>query len=175
MNDNLLYRLKRTVYKWWCIVYKPAFQLFHHGFWPQEKEPYAKYPETKASVSDSEAADTATSELAHTIIDSNRQSQHNIDDLIHAAQTQPEDTVGDAYEIPENIDADVLSRANEILARLNREAAEDEAKKQKQIEEARKQAAEHDRLTAILKSTERNIDAYIQEGLSKQHHPDDNQ
>ena len=32
---------------------------------------------------------------------------------------------------------------------------------------------EQERLAAILKSTERNIDAFIQEGLSKQHQQDD--
>ena len=63
----------------------------------------------------------------------------------------------------------MLARANEIMARLNREAAEDEEKKQREIEAAKEKAAEQERLAAILKSTERNIDAFIQEGLSKQH------
>ena len=38
---------------------------------------------------------------------------------------------------------------------------------------AKEKAAEQERLAAILKSTERNIDAFIQEGLSKQHQQDD--
>jgi len=53
------------------------------------------------------------------------------------------------------------------------EAAEDEEKKQREIEAAKEKAAEQERLAAILKSTERNIDAFIQEGLSKQHQQDD--
>ena len=36
-----------------------------------------------------------------------------------------------------------LQRAQEILARLNREAAEDEAKKMEEIEKAREKAKEH--------------------------------
>lgn len=79
----------------------------------------------------------------------------------------------DPEEIPAGVDDDVLARANEIMARLNREAAEDEEKKQREIEAAKEKAAEQERLAAILKSTERNIDAFIQEGLSKQHQQDD--
>ena len=43
------------------------------------------------------------------------------------------------------------------MDRLNREAAEDEAKKQAEIEAARQKAAEQDRLNSILKSTQRDI------------------
>lgn len=37
MYDNFLFRAKRTVYKWWCIVYKPVYKLIHNGEWPEEK------------------------------------------------------------------------------------------------------------------------------------------
>ena len=57
------------------------------------------------------------------------------------------------------------------MARLNREAAEDEAKKNREIEAAREKADEQARLAAILKANERNIDAFIQEGLSSRQHP----
>ena len=43
MYDNFLFRAKRTVYKWWCIVYKPVYKLIHSGEWPEEKEPDVKY------------------------------------------------------------------------------------------------------------------------------------
>ena len=115
----------------------------------------------------------------------------NIDDLVsEAAHMSAEPTASapavnaepdisstnsalDPEEIPAGVDDDVLARANEIMARLNREAAEDEEKKQREIEAAKEKAAEQERLAAILKSTERNIDAFIQEGLSKQHQQDD--
>ena len=42
MYDNFLFRAKRTVYKWWCIVYKPVYKLIHNGEWPEEKEPDVK-------------------------------------------------------------------------------------------------------------------------------------
>lgn len=41
-----------------------------------------------------------------------------------------------------NVDADALARAQEIMDRLNREAAEDEAKKQAEIEAAKQKAKE---------------------------------
>ena len=36
MYDNFLFRAKRTVYKWWCIVYKPVYKLIHNGEWPED-------------------------------------------------------------------------------------------------------------------------------------------
>lgn len=161
MYDNFLFRAKRTVYKWWCIVYKPVYKLIHNGDWPEEKEPDVKYAAPNQSP---QPAALDAQALADAVLDTNRQSQHNIDDLVSSL---------DPDEIPAGVDDDVLARANEIMARLNREAAEDEEKKQREIEAAKEKAAEQERLAAILKSTERNIDAFIQEGLSKQHHQGD--
>ena len=177
MYDNFLFRAKRTVYKWWCIVYKPVYKLIHSGEWPEEKEPDVKYA-APTKPSQSETLDAQA--LADAVLDTNRQSQHNIDDLVsEAAHMSAEPTASapavnaEPEEIPAGVDDDVLARANEIMARLNREAAEDEEKKQREIEAAKEKAAEQERLAAILKSTERNIDAFIQEGLSKQHQQDD--
>jgi len=75
MYDNFLFRAKRTVYKWWCIVYKPVYKLIHNGKLPEEKEPDVKYAapkETSKPVLDAQA-------LADAVLDTNRQSQHNID------------------------------------------------------------------------------------------------
>ena len=69
------------------------------------------------------------------------------------------------------VDVDVVAGGYEFMARLNREAAEDEAKKNREIEAAREKADEQARLAAILKANERNIDAFIQEGLSSRQHP----
>ena len=176
MYDNFLFRAKRTVYKWWCIVYKPVYK------------PDVKYA---APTKPSQPETLDAQALADAVLDTNRQSQHNIDDLVsEAAHMSSEPTASapavnaepdisstnsalDPEEIPAGVDDDVLARANEIIARLNREAAEDEEKKQREIEAAKEKAAEQERLAAILKSTERNIDAFIQEGLSKQHQQDD--
>lgn len=190
MYDNFLFRAKRTVYKWWCIVYKPVYKLTHNGNWPMEKQPEVKYAAPKQAP---QPAPLDAQALADAVLDTNRQSQHNIDDLVsEAAHMSAEPTASapavnaepdisstnsaldlDPEEIPAGVDDDVLARANEIMARLNREAAEDEEKKQREIEAAKEKAAEQERLAAILKSTERNIDAFIQEGLSKQHQQDD--
>ena len=182
MYDNFLFRAKRTVYKWWCIVYKPVYKLIHNGEWPEEKEPDVKYA---APTKPSQPETLDAQALANAVLDTNRQSQHNIDDLVsEAAHMSAEPTAFtpdtgstasalNPEEIPAGVDDDVLARANEIMARLNREAAEDEEKKQREIEAAKEKAIEQERLAAILKSTERNSDAFIQEGLSKQHQQDD--
>ena len=45
MYENFVIKAKRTVYKWWCVVYQPVYKLIHHGYWPNEKDPYVKYPD----------------------------------------------------------------------------------------------------------------------------------
>lgn len=52
------------------------------------------------------------------------------------------DAIKEKEEQKETVDDDVMARAQEIMDRLNKEAAEDEAKKQAQIEEAKRQAEE---------------------------------
>ena len=173
MYDNFLFRAKRTVYKWWCIVYKPVYKLIHSGEWPEEKEPDVKYA-APTKPSQSETLDAQA--LADAVLDTNRQSQHNIDDLVSEAAHMSAEPTASAPAV--NAEPDISSTNSaldpeEIMARLNREAAEDEEKKQREIEAAKEKAAEQERLAAILKSTERNIDAFIQEGLSKQHQQDD--
>lgn len=193
MYDNFFYRTKQTVYKWWCVVYKPVYKLVHHGYWPNEKEPYVRFPDSKQQTPDDEKQKLAVA-MASQIMEQSRQNQHNIDDIVQTARQKkasvnPEpvspvtipqadatthaDTSSnlsdlDANEIPAEIDEDVLARANEIMARLNKEAAEDEEKKQREIEQAKEQAAKQQRLSQIMKANERNIDVFIQEGLSKQ-------
>ena len=73
MYDNFLFRAKRTVYKWWCIVYKPVYKLIHSGEWPEEKEPDVKYA-APTKPSQSETLDAQA--LADAVLDTNRQSQH---------------------------------------------------------------------------------------------------
>ena len=189
MYDNFLFRAKQTVYKWWCVVYRPVYKLVHHGYWPNEKEPYVRFPDPVSQPQDAEKQKLAAA-MADQILETNRQNQHNIDDIVQEAKlhnpptstdsrealsasapTGAQDALSDldSSEIPAGVDDDVLARANEIMARLNREAAEDEAKKQQEIDKAKELAAEQQRVSQILKANERNIDVFIQEGLSKQH------
>ena len=68
MYDNFLFRAKRTVYKWWCIVYKPVYKLIHSGEWPEEKEPDVKYA-APTKPSQSETLDAQA--LADAVLDTN--------------------------------------------------------------------------------------------------------
>lgn len=174
MYDNFIMRAKRTVYKWWCLVYKPVYVLIYHN-WPEEKDPYVRYPESKPDKPDADTAVNVDTQPVSAAPDPAPDAQYTPTDT-PASQTAPvfpaaETSAHAEDEIPAGVDDDVLARANEIMARLNREAAEDEAKKNREIEAAREKADEQARLAAILKANERNIDAFIQEGLSSRQHP----
>lgn len=144
MNDGFFYRAKQTVYKWWCIIYKPVYKLIHHGYWPEEKEPYYT-PKTESEIP------SVTPETPSDKPD------------------MGEDVAGSPVSSSPDSENSAL-RAQEILDRLNREAAEDEAKKQAEIEVARKKAEEDARLASILKSTRRDISQYINEGMANREH-----
>lgn len=173
MYFNFVIKAKRTVYKWWCVVYKPVYKLTHNGIWPQEKDPYVKYP-TNTERDDLQKQMAQT--MAAQILESNG-NQQSVDDIIQSveqekpkATTKPAPTMSNLNtdEIPANVDDDVLARANEIMARLNREAADDAAKKQAEIDKARAYALEQDKLASIMKANRLDIEAYIEEGRSKQ-------
>lgn len=53
-NYGFFYNVRQTVYKWWCVVYKPAYKLFHHGYWPAEKEPYYAFNQAKQAELDAQ-------------------------------------------------------------------------------------------------------------------------
>lgn len=174
-NNSFIVRVRQTVYKWWCVVYRPAYKLFHHGYWPQEKEPYYSAPEAAKP----ETTENAQSDDARALAEQMAQriqadKQHNIDDLVHSVDAfETEDDTSSSSEEPEvdlsNVDNNTLSKANEIMERLAREAAEDEAKKQAEIDAAKRESAEQERLASILKSTKRDISMYIEEGKARQH------
>ncbi len=171
LYDNFFIKAKQTVYKWWCVVYRPVYKLTHNGYWPQEKEPYYK-ASTPASVQEDFAAKMADQIMAD--------KQNSINTLVSqteelktpvVTEKTPASTEEAAAE-PEidlsKVDADALARAQEIMNRLNQEAAEDEAKKQAEIEQAKKQADEQQRLDAIMKANQVDITAFIEEGKEKQ-------
>lgn len=77
------------------------------------------------------------------------QEQARINEILNANKVNVEafiqvgkDAIQEKEEQKEKIEDDVMARAQEIMDRLNKEAAEDEAKKQAQIEEAKRQAKE---------------------------------
>ena len=180
-NYGFFYKARQTVYKWWCVVYKPAYKLFHQGYWPAEKEPYYELNQAKqAELNAEKLAQTASAQdLADQILSS---KQGNIDALVantpvanssvsatsHAAiSTSNSDTETEPEVDLSKVDPDALARANEIMARLASEAAADEAQKQAEIEAAKAKAAEDAKLASILQSTKVDISAFIEEGKAQ--------
>ncbi|MBE5932770.1 MAG: hypothetical protein E7263_05040 [Lachnospiraceae bacterium] len=183
-NDyGFFYNIRQTVYKWWCVVYKPAYKLFHHGYWPAEKEPYyqadlAKQEDTSTVSQPTKSTDaTNTSslnaqDLANQILSS---KQGNVDAMVANTTPLKQETSGadkTSSEEPEidlsKVDADALARANEIMARLAAEAAEDEAKKQAEIEDAKAKArADEEAAKAKVKEDEAAAKARADEIMAR--------
>lgn len=181
MYDNFLYKAKQTVYKWWCVIYKPVYKLTHHGYWPAEKEPYYVPPDSKQQqLANQMAEQISNTEITVDIGDSLEKGTPSTTTSTEAttASTDKSTTAKEApsqktsTQVAPPADDNSAARAKEIMERLAREAAEDEAKKQAEIEAARQKAAEQDRLNSILKSTQRDISQYISEGMA---HRADNQ
>lgn len=192
-GDTFFHKIKRTVYKWWCVIYKPVYKLTHQKYWAkkgctenthEEAEASAQYASNtnfQNASQDMEAARLLAEQMANRI---ERENQYHIDELVNTTEelfTVPEPATPDdspaqntdaSYSASDtdtpNVDADVLARANEIMERLAREAAEDEAKKQSEIEAAKRKAEEDERLASILKSTQIDISQYIEEGKASQ-------
>lgn len=200
---SFIYKVKQTVYKWWCVVYKPVYKLTHNGYFPPEKEPDNKYPSEPDNANSEvdqqkllaeqmakEMADKIMSEhnnVSEFIPDINTDSNEeqgsststdnatsNIDNVAANENTSDEDdimnklsSIMDANKVDiapfieegkanlmeqqakeqqikdeqvSEASDDALLRAQEIMDRLNREAAEDEAKKQAEIDEAKRAA-----------------------------------
>lgn len=171
---GFFYKAKQTVYKWWCVVYKPTYKLFHHGYWPAEKEPYYEMNMAKAAEDEAtrlaQTARADAEDLANQILSS---KQGNIDAMVaNTTPVEPEatnDTTAKAE--PEidlsQVDPDALARANEIMARLASEAAADEAKKQAEIDAAKAKADEDAKVASIMKAAKVDISAFIEEGKAQ--------
>lgn len=182
-------RVKQTVYKWWCVVYKPVYKLVHHGNWPEEKEPGYVPPEKEDAASDfaaqmadkimqekqSSVNETISSQINTTPAQSTEsvQSAPAQSTSTQSASSVSDDsaTVIEAWD--DSVDTSGMSTesvdlAKEIMERLAREAAEDEAKKQAEIDKAKQSAAEKARLDEIMRSNKVDISQYIEEGRARQ-------
>ncbi len=180
-GNNFYTRTKQTVYKWWCVIYKPVYKLFHKGYWPDEKEPYytpesahAEAPETiddnKRLLAEQMARQigTGNQQNVDSIILSAGQTVQSIDthiDTVPSESNSSEDNTDTQAPQPSE---DVMAKAREIMERLAREAAEDEAKKQAEIDAAKQKAKEQEKLASIMKANERDISIYIEEGKAHQ-------
>lgn len=178
-GNNFYIRAKQTVYKWWCVIYKPVYKLFHNGYWPDEKEPYytpkPEHTDTPETVDENKRLlaeqmarqiGTGNQQNVDSIILSAVQITQNVEEHIDeasSASTAPEAKTEVEAEPPQTSE-DVMAKAQEIMERLAREAAEDEAKKQAEIDAARQKAMEQEQLASIMKANERDISIYIEEG-----------
>ena len=142
----------RNIIKWWFVVYNPDFRKI----WPSkeeeemahqkelEEERLAKEKETEEEAASDDAFNETTGSYSGLYgqkpVDDKTQStldeilnaassQCNIDSLVAATKS------GDVTLPPEQ--DEIIKEANAIYERLLREAAEDEAKKQAEIEAAR--------------------------------------
>jgi hypothetical protein len=150
--DSFIIYAKRTVYKWWCVVYKPVYKLTHNGRWPEEKNPDNVYPRSVPAASPDEI-----SELAE-------QAAKAVDNVVNLSETGKKYWTDDEDVDLTNVDENTIDRASEIMDRLAREAAEDEAKKQAEIEDAKKQAREKEKLDMIMMANKVDITPFIEEG-----------
>lgn len=178
-------RIKRTVYKWWCVVYRPVYKLTHHGYWPEEKEPgyvppknkeQNNVPDENKSVSQQQTSDSSADSIISRVLN---EQQNNVNETIAAQmnnQTVPTpteemgkvDPVWDDSVDTSGMSSESVDLAKEIMERLAREAAEDEAKKQAEINKAREVAAERERLEEIMRSNQVDISKFIEEGKASQ-------
>lgn len=177
-------RVKRTVYKWWCVIYKPVYKLVHHGNWPEEKEPGYVPPKKEDATSDfaAQMADKIIHEKQESINEtiSSQMNTTNTQSAVpvQSTPTQSESSASDDSSTvieawDDSVDTSGMSTesvdlAKEIMERLAREAAEDEAKKQAEIEKAKQSAAEKERLEEIMRSNKVDISQYIEEGRARQ-------
>ncbi len=172
-GNNFYTRAKQTVYKWWCVIYKPVYKLFHKGYWPDEKEPYYTPANTPETVDDNKRLlaeqmarqiGTGNQQNVDSIILSAGQHAQSIETHIDAAPSEPIASEENTDIKTPQSSEDVMAKAQEIMERLAREAAEDEAKKQAEIDAAKQKAKEQERLASIMKANERDISIYIEEG-----------
>lgn len=175
-------RIKQTVYKWWCVIYKPVYKLMHHGNWPEEKEPGYVPPKKDEPTSDfaAQMAEKIMHEKQDAIAETIAQQMHTANTQ-NAAPVQNDSTASDDSSTVTNgwddsVDTSGMSTesvdlAKEIMERLAREAAEDEAKKQAEIDKARQSAAEKERLEEIMRSNKVDISQYIEKGRAQAHQP----
>jgi hypothetical protein len=149
MDPATSYFLKKYyphVIKWWLVIYNPEFIRI----WPskeEEDEAMRIEAEEKAALElelqDDDAYNATTGSY------SGLYGQKPVDDATQAAldaimsassnQNSVDSLLSNNISISEEQQS-VIDEANAIYERLLREAAEDEAKKQAQIEEARKAA-----------------------------------
>lgn len=137
----------RNIIKWWFVVYNPDYKKV----WPSKEEEeiaHQKELEEAACVEQDKTSDDAFNASTGSYsglygqkpVDDKTQS--TLDEILNAASSQCNidslvaATKSDDVTLPPEQD-EIIKEANAIYERLLREAAEDDAKKQAEIEAAR--------------------------------------
>lgn len=148
----------RNIIKWWFVVYNPDFRKI----WPsKEEEETARQKELEekriahekeleeAAAKEQEKSDDAYNASTGSysglygqkpVDDHASSSQCNIDSLVKAAKSED-------VTLPPEQDK-IIREANAIYERLLREAAEDEAKKQAEIDAVKQSMASNSKTTS---------------------------
>jgi len=153
-NPAVSYFFKKyygNIIKWWFVTYNPDVIKIYASKEEKEEAERIAFEEAEAARIESEAYNAETGSYSGLYgqqpVDEDTQaaldaimnissSQSCIDSLIKAQEAETESDV----TLPDEQD-EIIREANAIYERLLREAAEDEAKKQAEIENAKKEAA----------------------------------
>lgn len=179
-EEGFFMTIRSSVTKWWRVIYKPIYKLTHinspsntniiqtksnqlNSTNQNASEFYASEQTTNSANNNImlEPAPSNNSIDADLILKSIRQKKDDtLEDIIQSAKfsntNQEADNSNDAFS-----DDDALKRANEIFERLNKELSEDEAKKQAEIEEAKRLAREQDVINHVMNQNKIDISSYI--------------
>ena len=155
----------RNIIKWWFVIYNPVAKKI----WPSKEEEEAAAMAEEAENAAAEEEDTLIVDDTYNAttgsfsgrygqkpVDSDTQaaldeimgrssSQSSVDFLLQGnniPEEKPKNTAKSDVVLPPEQDA-IIQEANAIYERLLREAAEDEAKKQAEIEAAKLEAAKN--------------------------------
>lgn len=145
-GNGWIQKLQSNVFKWWRLVILPAFRIDNNRMAgepvrilpAQEQQP--EHVEQTDVPEQSDAREVAAE--PRTEIDVRQQDEERIAAIMRANRVNVDSYIEEGKHRreqqnladEETVNAENLRRAQEIMDRLNREAAEDEAKKQAELE-----------------------------------------
>ena len=148
----------RNIIKWWFVVYNPNFRKI----WPSkeeeemahQKELEQKKAEEEKKLSESYNASTGSYSGLYGQQPVDDHTHSTLEEIMHAASSQ--DSIDSLFqaaaankevELPPEQD-EIIREANAIYERLQREAAEDEAKRAAEVDAVRQAMANQNETTS---------------------------
>lgn len=182
-EDNFFMVIRSTVTKWWRVIYKPVYKLanFKRSNTNQEvqininkettntfQDNYINIPENTIVPSTSTQYNdmnfTTNTVDPNEILNSIRQKKDSsLETIISTAKnTNVNDFSEELQELGDSKTSDdALLRAKEIMDRLNKEADDDNAKKQAEIEEAKQKAHQMEVVYSVMNQNKLDISSFI--------------